>query len=104
MVRVLDECGETWEETEDIGDAAVLVDAAQQRGRVHHGVLSGFSSSSSSLLQAAWFQARVEKKEGGRGIDGHFPSGADSDPRWSDDLACHASKSGKNVKIFSLPC
>ena len=28
MVRVLDECGETWEETEDIGDAAVLVDAA----------------------------------------------------------------------------
>ena len=28
VVRVLDECGETWEETEDIGDAAVLVDAA----------------------------------------------------------------------------
>ena len=27
-MRVLDECGETWEETEDIGDAAVLVDAA----------------------------------------------------------------------------
>ncbi|TVU45458.1 hypothetical protein EJB05_04945, partial [Eragrostis curvula] len=27
VVRVLDECGETWEETEDIGDAAVLVDA-----------------------------------------------------------------------------
>jgi len=46
----------------------------------------------------------VEKKEGGRGIDGHFSSRADSDPRWSDDLACHASKSGKNVKIFSLPC
>ena len=28
VVRVLDECGETWEETEDIGDAAVLLDAA----------------------------------------------------------------------------
>jgi hypothetical protein len=28
VVRVLDECGETWEDTEDIGDAAVLVDAA----------------------------------------------------------------------------
>ncbi|KAL6637699.1 hypothetical protein ACP70R_025271 [Stipagrostis hirtigluma subsp. patula] len=28
VVRVLDECSETWEETEDIGDAAVLVDAA----------------------------------------------------------------------------
>ena len=28
MVHVLDECGETWEETEDIGDAAVLVDPA----------------------------------------------------------------------------
>ncbi|KAF8681943.1 hypothetical protein HU200_045396 [Digitaria exilis] len=27
VVRVLDECSETWEETEDIGDAAVLVDA-----------------------------------------------------------------------------
>ncbi|KAK3149582.1 hypothetical protein QOZ80_3AG0219420 [Eleusine coracana subsp. coracana] len=27
VVRVMDECGETWEETEDIGDAAVLVDA-----------------------------------------------------------------------------
>ncbi|KAJ1293954.1 hypothetical protein BS78_01G109300 [Paspalum vaginatum] len=27
VVRVLDECGETWEETEDIGDAAVLVDS-----------------------------------------------------------------------------
>ncbi|GJN23576.1 hypothetical protein PR202_gb11238 [Eleusine coracana subsp. coracana] len=27
VVRVLDERGETWEETEDIGDAAVLVDA-----------------------------------------------------------------------------
>jgi hypothetical protein len=28
LVRVLDECGETWEETEDIGDATVLVDAS----------------------------------------------------------------------------
>ncbi|RLN40532.1 putative F-box protein [Panicum miliaceum] len=28
VVRVLDECGETWEETEDIGDAAVLVAAS----------------------------------------------------------------------------
>nr|CAB3493528.1 unnamed protein product [Digitaria exilis] len=27
VVRVLDECSETWEEAEDIGDAAVLVDA-----------------------------------------------------------------------------
>jgi hypothetical protein len=28
VVRVLDECGETWEEEEDIGDVAVLVDAS----------------------------------------------------------------------------
>ncbi|KAL5218287.1 hypothetical protein ABZP36_018971 [Zizania latifolia] len=28
VVRVLDECGETWEEAEDIGDVAVLVDAS----------------------------------------------------------------------------
>ncbi|BAH92335.1 putative F-box protein At1g65770 [Oryza sativa Japonica Group] len=28
VVRVLDECGETWEEADDIGDVAVLVDAS----------------------------------------------------------------------------
>ncbi|XP_051178769.1 F-box protein KIB4-like [Lolium perenne] len=28
VVRMLDECGETWEEEEDIGDVAVLVDAS----------------------------------------------------------------------------
>ncbi|KQK13584.2 uncharacterized protein LOC100832284 [Brachypodium distachyon] len=28
VVRLLDECGETWEEAEDIGDVAVLVDAS----------------------------------------------------------------------------
>ena len=46
----------------------------------------------------------VEKKEGGRGIDGHFSSRADSDPHWSDDLACHVSKCDKSGSIFSLLC
>jgi len=75
-----------------------------RRGGRRRSLPSSTRCSSSSLLQAAWFQARVEKKEGGRGIDGHFPSGADSDPRWSDDLACHVSKSGKSVKILSFLC
>ena len=43
----------------------------------------------------------VEKKEA-RGIGSHLLVRADSDPAWSDDLACHASKSGKYVLIFSL--
>ena len=60
VVRVLDECGETWEETEDIGDAAVLVDAARQRGRVHIGLLSGFSSS--ARVQAALHLACVHPR------------------------------------------
>jgi len=75
-----------------------------RRGGRRRSLPSSTRCSSSSLLQAVWFQARVEKKEGGRGIDGHFPSGADSDPRWSDDLACHVSKSGKNIKILSFMC
>ena len=29
---------------------------------------------------------------------------ADSDPSWTADLACHASKSGKCVSFFSLRC
>ena len=35
----------------------------------------------------------VEKKEA-RGIGSHLLGRADSDPTWSVDLACHASKNG----------
>jgi len=54
----------------------------------------------------------MEKKQPGhagwrrrrsKGIGGHLPSRADSDPRWSDDLACHVSKSGKKCKDFIFP-
>ena len=36
----------------------------------------------------------------GRGVISH--EATDSDPRWSDLLACHASKSGNFVSNFSL--
>ena len=44
------------------------------------------------------------EERGRQGYRRSFSLWADSDPRWSDDLACHASKSGKNVKIFSFLC
>jgi hypothetical protein len=33
-----------------------------------------------------------------------FPEAADSNPNWTAVLACHMSKNGKYVSIFSLCC
>jgi hypothetical protein len=70
---------------------------------------------------AGWLASRTDQRKekgepmGERGVGrwGHTDARgspvishrlADSDPSWTEELACHASESGKCVSFFSLRC
>jgi hypothetical protein len=70
---------------------------------------------------AGWRASRVDQRKEKRGADEREESGqqghtdargspvishrsADSDPNWTEELACHASESDKCASFFSLRC
>uniref|UniRef100_J3LS18 KIB1-4 beta-propeller domain-containing protein n=1 Tax=Oryza brachyantha TaxID=4533 RepID=J3LS18_ORYBR len=99
VVRVLDECGETWEEADDIGDVAVLVDAT---GAVAASTRECHGLRPSTVYFAVDLAVRLQARGGGQAQEDR---GRRVDPQdgWVQ-AALLLVRAGLHTTVTSHPC